>query len=279
LVLFAAPSSSPGQVPFDACRDRQDRVIQGVVDNTMPYAGMATEQDGVPVILWNQKANRHLSTTEQIFIYLHECAHHTLGHLYRYPYDAAAELEADCWAIQLMVDGGMLKLRHLELLEESRRTVRADAFHLGGEAHVQSLERCLEVRTDQKAWTTALEAFVRASQDSFVTKRGRVLDSTSSDTVYESLLDAPGTFDCEVIKAALRCVVFAARKPKPAEGRFERLVKIVRSWLPVGWTFVEQGSAGGHERSFLAQDGMNGTLVTLALSGTRVYLLVKRAPV
>jgi hypothetical protein len=270
---------APAQVPFDACRDRQDRVIQGVVDNTVPYAGVATIRDSTPVILWNHKVNRHLPRTEQIFIYLHECAHHNLGHLYRYPYDAGAELEADCWAIQLMVDGGMVRPRHLWTLEQSRRTVRGDAFHLGGEAHIQSLGRCLEVRTDQAAWTAALQSLVRAARDSFALSRGRVLDSTASGVIYESLLNTPGTFDCEVIGAAVRCMVFAARKSGPAEDRFERLVRIVRSWLPVGWSSVERVTPDGRGRTFLAQDGMTGTLLSLALSGSRVYFLVKRAPV
>lgn len=118
-----------------------------------------------------------------------------------------------------------------------------------------------------------------AAQDSFATQRGRMLDSTL-ETVYESLLDAPGTFDCEVVGPTLRCMVFAAKKPGPAEDRFERLVKIVRSWLPVGWTWVKRVAADGRERTFLAQEGMTGTLLTLVLArSSRVYLLVKRVPV
>ncbi len=162
----------------------------------MVWAGFATEREGKPVILWNKKTNQQLSTTDQIFIYLHECAHHTLGHLYRLPYTPTVELEADCWAIQLMVDGRMIKGRHLDVLEKSRRTTRGDAYHLGGEAHIQSLQR------------------------------GRMLDSTTGDPVYEALLDAPGTYDCEVVGAAVRCLVFAARKAGAAKERFERLMNI-----------------------------------------------------
>jgi hypothetical protein len=273
-------SAARAQVPFDACLDRQGQVIPGMVDNDMPYAGTAGERDGRPVIFWNQKGNQLLSTTEQIFIYLHECAHHTLGHLYLRPYTPAVELEADCWAIQLMVDGGMIKGRHFVVLERSRRRMRGDDYHLGGEAHIQSLQRCLDVRTDPKAWAQALNALIPAAQDSFAAQRGRMLDSTSADTVYESLLDAPGTYDCEVVGAAVRCMVFAARKPGPAEDRFERLVEIARSWLPVGWTSVKQVTPDGRERTFLAQDGMTGTLLTLLLTrSSRVYLLVKRVPV
>jgi hypothetical protein len=268
-----------GQVPYDACLDRQGQVIPGVVDNTMPYAGVATEQNGKPVILWNQKTNQLLSTTEQIFVYLHECAHHTLGHVRGDSYTPAVELEADCWAIQLMVDGGMIKGRHLAELERSRRMMRGDAYHLGGKAHIQSLERCLEIRTDPKAWAEALSRFVLAAQDSFATQRGRPIDASPSDTVYQSLVDAPGTYDCEVVGPAARCLVFAARKMKAAEQRFERLVKIVRGWLPVGWTSVERAAPEGGERSFLAQDGMTGTLISLTQRGARVYLLVKRLQV
>jgi hypothetical protein len=244
----------------------------------MPYAGVATIKDGTPVILWNQKFNQHVSQTEQIFIYLHECAHHTLDHIYRSDYTPALELEADCWAIQLMVDGGMIKYRHLAEMERSRRTMRGDTYHLGGEAHIQSLARCLEMRTDPKAWAAALDTLIRGAQDSFASSSGRVLDSTPV-MVYESAVGTPGTYDCEVSGGALRCVVFASRKPKPAGERFDKLVRIIRGWLPVGWTSIERAGSKEGERTFLAQDGMTGTLLTLAVSGTRVYFLVKRTPV
>jgi hypothetical protein len=266
------------QVPFNACLDRQGQVIPGVADNTIPWAGVATVRNGTPVILWNAKNNQHLPQTEQIFIYLHECAHHTLGHVYQSNYTPAVELEADCWAIQLMVDGGMVKYRHLAELEKSRRTVRGDAFHLGGDAHIQSFTRCLEIRTDPKAWAAALDTVIRAAADSFASSSGRVLESTPN-MVYESAVGTPGTFDCEVTGGTLRCVVFASRKPKPAGERFDRLVQILRAWLPVGWTWLERPGATGGDRTFLAQDGTTGTLLTLAVSGTRVYFLVKQVPV
>jgi hypothetical protein len=280
VVLMLWPSASASaQVPFDACLDREGKVIPGVPDNTMLWAGVATiRDDGSPVILWNQKSNQHLSQTEQIFIYLHECAHHTLGHVYESNYTPALELEADCWAIQLMVDGGMIKYRHLAEMEKSRRTVRGDTYHLGGEAHIQSLARCLEMRTDTKAWAAALDTLIRAAQDSFASHSGRVLDSTPN-MAYESSVGTPGTYDCEVITGALRCMVFASRKPKPARERFKKLVQIVRGSLPVGWTSIERAGANAGERMFLAQDGMTGTLVSLLIRGARVYFLMKRTPV
>jgi hypothetical protein len=271
--------SAAAQVPYDACRDRHDQVIPGVVDNTIGYAGMATYRDGHPVIEWNAKTNQRLSTTEQIFIYLHECAHHTLGHLWKSSDEARFELEADCWAIQLMVDGGMIGGRHLAELERSRRTVRGDQSHLGGEAHVRSLRQCLEVRTDRKAWAAALDGFVRASADSFATTRGRAVDTVAAGVVYESSLDAPGTYDCEVTGPVLRCLVFAARKEKAAAERFEDLERLIRDWLPVGWTSLERPATGDGGRTFLAQDGTTGTLIALVQAGARVHLVIRRTPV
>src|SRR5438034_203314 len=82
----------------------------------------------------------------------------------------------------------------LALLESSRQTVRGDETHLGGEAQVRSLERCLSVRTDAKAWAAALDTVVVAARDSFSSRRGRLLDAQSTPEVYEALLDLPGTY-------------------------------------------------------------------------------------
>jgi hypothetical protein len=279
LILANLATKAQAQVPFEACRDRDNRPIPGVVDNAMAYAGMAAARNGQPVILWNAHSNGRLSKTEQIFIYLHECAHHTLGHLHHTVVDARDEREADCWAIQLMVDGGMIKGRHLEELQRSRRTVRGDDTHLGGEAHIRSLEECLSIRTDPKAWAAALDTVVGAVQDSFAARRGRLLDSTSTSPVFEALLDLPGTYDCEIVGGALRCLVFAVRQDGAAEKRYQQLVKVLRAWLPSGWTFTEHLGDAGKTRTFLAQDGVTGALITWAWTGTRVYLLVKRVPV
>jgi hypothetical protein len=273
---LAPVSAAQGRVPFEACHDRHGALVPGVVDNSLEYAGLATHQDGKPVILWNANSNRHLSDTEQIYIYLHECAHHLLGHLEQPKNSPAWELEADCWAIQLMVDGGMIKGRHVYQLERSRRTVRGDRTHLGGEAHVRSLRQCLEVRTDGDAWRTALGAMLAASADGFVGARGRVVDSLDGALVYESLLGVPGTYDCEVIGAAIRCMVFASRKAGPAVDRYRKLRDIVADWLPAGWTNEERRSENDGSHAFLAQDGLTGTLVSVAQNGPRIHFLMKQ---
>jgi hypothetical protein len=41
---------------------------------------------------------------------------------------------------------------------------------------------------------------------------------------------------------------------------------------------IERTGPKAGDRTFLAQGGMTGTLLTLAVSGARVYFLVKRTP-
>jgi len=271
-----ATASAQERVPFEACHDRHGQLIPGVVDDSLGYAGLATHQDGKPVILWNATSNRHLSDTEQIYIYLHECAHHLLGHLGRPMNSPEWELEADCWAIQLMVDGGMIKGRHLYQLERSRRTVRGDRTHLGGEAHVQSLRHCLEIRTDRDAWRRDLNALLAASGDGFTGARGRVVDSLGGSPTYESRLDVPGTYDCEVVGSAIRCMVFASRESGPAVDRYRKLKDIVEEWLPAGWSKVERETRNATSHAFLAQDTRSGTLVSIAQNGPRIHFIMKQ---
>jgi hypothetical protein len=273
---LAPASAAQDRVPFDACHDRHGALIPGVVDDSLEYAGLATHQDGKPVILWNANSNRHLSDTEQIYIYLHECAHHLLGHLEQPMNSPGWELEADCWAIQLMVDGGMIKGRHLYQLERSRRTVRGDRTHLGGDAHVRSLRECLEIRTDRDAWRAALDAMLAASADGFAGSRGRVVDSLDGAPIYDSRLNLPGTYGCEVVGAAIRCMVFASRQTGPAVDRYRKLTDIVEDWLPAGWTKEERESGNDGSHAFLAQDGRTGTLVSVAQNGPRIHFLMKQ---
>ena len=44
LALVTLAAMAQAQAPFDACRDRNDRPIPGVVDNSREYAGLATMQ-------------------------------------------------------------------------------------------------------------------------------------------------------------------------------------------------------------------------------------------
>jgi hypothetical protein len=277
VISAIAPWQAGAQVAFDACRDRSDRPIPVLTDNSIAYAGVATFRNGRPIILWNARTNRYLSATQRLFIYLHECAHHVMGHPYRGDVGLAEERAADCWAIQLMVDGDMIRPRQLRELEKTREAVRGDDTHLGGDAHVRSLEECLARRKDPAAWAAALDSLVVAARDGFELRRGRVIDSSGVKPAYQALIDVPGTYDCEVIDDAMRCLFFSARKGRAAAGRYRTVIRMLESWLPRTWTSAEQVSADQHRRRvWVARDLETHTMITLTLSRTQVHLFAKR---
>ena len=193
VLALAATNSAAAQLPFDACIDRHDRPVRGIVRNDLGgFAGQATLLNGEPVIYWNADANEHISRPSQIFIYLHECAHHTLGHLWK----ANAlkwEMEADCWAAQLMYESGMLRGQHIRVIERELRTIKGDNHHLGGDELMRALQGCLDVKTDQEAWAAALTAFTAASGDGFAAIQGQAIPphDPSGRAANPRELDAP----------------------------------------------------------------------------------------
>ncbi len=268
LAALALPGVLGAQVPYDGCVDRLGRPIEGVVDNQLGWAGTAAMREGRPVILWNEKALGTASGPMRLFVYLHECAHHALGHLWKLP-SARNEEEADCWAYRLLVDGGIARGRHVAAIERQARTSRGDDIHLGGEARVRSLRRCLRVGTDRAAWHASLDGLARASADSFAGLRGKAFPGDPAG-VHEALADVPGTFDCEVRGAVFACLVFAARRPANVRRRFDQLQRILSEWLPDTWTSVTRSGADGARRELHAEDSRSGAGFSLVAGTDRI---------
>lgn len=280
LPVVCATGTAAAQAPFNACVDRQGRPIRSVTETSMGWAGAATVRNDEPLILWNSNAMKGVPEIDQLFIYLHECGHHVLGHVYDYGDGSKKEVEADCWAIQLMADGGMVNGTGVDAVERGRKRVQGDYTHLGGEAAVMSLRECLNIRTSAAAWALAIDSLMLAAQDSFLGIRGRRLAALADGTpVHDARLDVAGTFDCEVIGTrSVRCMVFAARKVGAAEKRFDALVKVVQPTLAAEWTSRQERPAeGAVRRSFQAEHAETGTFLSLAVLNTaRVWFVFRR---
>jgi hypothetical protein len=268
LLLALAGGTASAQAPYDACVDRRGTPIPSRTDNRMSYAGMATMEDGKPVIRWNRKLMDGAPEVEQAFIYFHECAHHNLGHL-AFGDAPRMEVEADCWAIQLLVDGGLFAHNLVDTLLERRATVQADMAHLGGDAHAWSLQRCLSLRTDREEWARALPPLLEAARDGFQGIRGAQLDGPAAGApgVWASRLDLPGTYDCEVVGSQrLRCIIFVSRKQGPAESRYRKMIDVLGEVLPPEWPRAENASkVPSLLRAFHARDPASATIVSLLL--------------
>lgn len=272
LLAFATTPLAAQTVP-SACTAPDGQQVQTIVRNDMIWAGLATRVGGKPVIYWNQHSMAGTSQATRLFVYLHECGHHMLGHIWEQD-SRRSEREADCWAMTLMVESGMTKQRHIEAIVRELKRTEGDDVHLGGDALIASLNQCIRDRTDPGVWAAALDSLLRASTDSFKSIQGKPYPRPDRDEhTYQSTLDVARTFDCTIgPRRIMQCMVFAAREDKRVGKRFELLESIIRRWLPAGWASREDETAEGEVvRALHAADPATGAgLALLQTSNLRI---------
>lgn len=272
LIALAAGPLAAQSVP-SACTAPDGQPVQTVVRNDMIWAGLATRVGGKPIIYWNQHSMAGTSQATRLFVYLHECGHHMLGHIWQQD-SRRSEHEADCWAMTLMVESGMTRQRHIEAIVRELKRTEGDDVHLGGDALIRSLNQCIRDRTDPDVWAAALDSLLRASADSFRSIQGKPYPRPDIDqNTYQSTLPVANTFDCTIGPLRMvQCMVFAARDDERVRKRFDLLASIIRNWLPAGWASREDNTAEGEVvRAFHAADPVTGAgLALLATSGRRI---------
>ena len=259
-------SALSAQVPFTACLDREDQPIRGVIDNNLPWVGVATVTvDGTPVIFYNARLLGQASQEARHFVYLHECGHHALRHVWKDP-SRMREAEADCWAVQYMVEHGYIKRRNIDRLQAE----------IGSARGIGSLKRCVDVKTDEELWRKSLDLLTLAGAHKFAPIRGDPIAEDPERGFFESTLDLPGTFNCELTpEGSFACQIFQGRDEDAAEDHFENVLPIIHSWLADDWMTFERSRARSSERRrFVAQDIASGALLTLVL--TTDYTIIFR---
>ena len=248
-------TGASAQVPFKTCFDRQDQPIQAVVDNGLPYAGVATiTADGVPVIFYNKQALSRTSPQARHFVYLHECGHHALRHVWKDP-SRLREMEADCWAVQQMVEQGLIKKRKVDELQAE----------IGMSRGLGTLKGCVDVKTDQDLWRRSLDLLTLAGAHKFDAIRGDPIVEAHERGFFESTLDLPGIFNCELTpEESFSCEIFNGRDEKAALKHYDKVLPIIQSWLTDDWLTFERVRARPTElRRFVAQDIQSGSLIIL----------------
>jgi hypothetical protein len=278
LLLCCLSFPAAAQLPSDDCRDRSGLPVRGIVRNDMPWAGAATELNGESVIYWNQSRNSRASLASRLFIYMHECAHHVLGHVWKSP-SPRWEAEADCWAVQALRERSLLRAFQVRQLEQQVWRSRSGAGRFA-EGSRRAFSRCLDIKTDRDAWARALDALAAASADSFRSVIGQAVPRPGARSgVHESELDVPGTYDCEVTSTRdVRCTVFTATSERGLLGRHRALDRIVRRWLPPGWTPVEAAPSPGLLRRLEVSDSIGPRLTLSATRRLQLVFVMHPAP-
>lgn len=102
LAIAASSAAAQTRVTFEGCRDFRGRAVASVLDNSInDIADALVAPNGLPIIRYNTRVLSTVTGPTRLFFYVHECAHHYLGHATQRP-SLANERAADRWAVQTL---------------------------------------------------------------------------------------------------------------------------------------------------------------------------------
>jgi hypothetical protein len=138
-----------GDMPM-RCYDFRGAVVRMATMTDLGDVGRALIIQRMPIIALDPDRMRSLPPKMQVFFYVHECAHHVLGHNY-HP-TASSETEADCWAIQYGRDSGYFTRTDVEGFAPYFARSKGSPFgHLPGPERETFLLRCFDERATESA--------------------------------------------------------------------------------------------------------------------------------
>lgn len=125
------------------CADFRGRPVQTYETAGLGDVARSELYGRIPVITLDTEVMASLSGKLQIFFYLHECAHHALGHMYA-P-EPNSENEADCWSIKTGRDQSYFN--RADVLAFTNRILASPGSargHLPGPERMAYLLECFE---------------------------------------------------------------------------------------------------------------------------------------
>jgi len=142
-IYFSPLSDAHAQVTFDGCNDFRGISVASIRSNVDNVAIASLAPNGRPIIRWNPYVLSSFHPITRLFWYMHECAHHALGHTIGSAHPFVREKQADCWAIRTMFRRGMLDRRALRIIQIDLSNLPGDGWiYLPGPLRSISLEGC-----------------------------------------------------------------------------------------------------------------------------------------
>ncbi len=139
--VIASPKDAQAQVTWGGCIDALGRPVASVLDRTINDVAIARVEGQTPVIRYNPNVLASISDTSRLFWYLHECAHHVLGHTIS-RLRLGTEREADCWAAIKLKKLRRMSRRRLRNLQREMAYNPGDWTHLPGPMRVLDIVNC-----------------------------------------------------------------------------------------------------------------------------------------
>lgn len=97
-----------------------------------------------PMVIYNPEVLAQLQSATRLFFFVHECAHHVIGHALGFATPGTMEQEADCWAVNRLQATGLLGMDEIRTIQgDIIRFGRGDLTHLPGGRRAVNLLSCL----------------------------------------------------------------------------------------------------------------------------------------
>ena len=147
LFATAYSLSAMAQITYDACTDLRGQPVSSIADPSLKeVANASLATNGAPLIRYNPNIVTWLSQKTRLFFHAHECGHHARGHNFDTVPSLAAEQDADCFAIQALVNGNLVNDNDVTIIQNDlNRANIADWSHLPGLQRTINLRRCLAI--------------------------------------------------------------------------------------------------------------------------------------
>jgi len=143
LALYAAKSQAQ-PVIYEGCRDFSGMPVASVASNVNNVAVAVLTSNGTPVIYYNPQILSSFRPVTRRFWYMHECAHHALGHTIGSAHPFVREKEADCWAICTLDQLGELNPQTMAIIQQDIGQLPGDGWvYLPGPHRAISFGACL----------------------------------------------------------------------------------------------------------------------------------------
>ncbi len=131
-------------ISFDGCV-AYGKLVPSIADASLNNIAVARlDPSNSPVIFYNPNITAHTSLPTNIFFYYHECAHHILGHTVGLAYPLIMEQQADCLAIQTLVQTGRFGSQEIKQVQQDiSMFANEDWTHINGPQRAINLAACL----------------------------------------------------------------------------------------------------------------------------------------
>lgn len=141
ILLLSGLAGASETLVLEGCLDGRGNLLRAVADPAQSVLVRTVNQRGRPVIHVNADVLPSLSANARLFFYAHQCARRSLpGNAADYP--AAAAHQADCVALNTLLDNDQLKHQDIAALQDELRGLGNEWMVLPGPARQVQLDNC-----------------------------------------------------------------------------------------------------------------------------------------